>query len=133
MVYLYYNFENKGLLFKSIYHASNLIRLVVSRLPATLKKLVCDFLALTIYLPMAFLTRLVKRVFGGKLYEKLPISWYHDKTFNIMRNDSLDRFGTPLEQRYSRADITEMMTSCGLTDIEISDIEPLWHAVGKKN
>ena len=133
MVYLYYDFENKGLLFKSIYHASNLIRLVVSRLPATLKKLVCDFLALTIYLPMAFLTRLVKRVFGGTLYEKLPISWYHDKTFNIMRNDSLDRFGTPLEQRYSRADIIEMMTSCSLTDIKISDIEPLWHAVGKKS
>ena len=31
-----------------------------------------------------------------------------------MRTDSRDRFGTPLEKRYSRREISEMMQAAGL-------------------
>ena len=52
---------------------------------------------------------------------------------NIERiQNSLDRFGTPLEQRFSKKEITEMMTAAGLGDIVFSDNEPYWHAVGRK-
>ena len=132
LVYLYYNFENKGPLFRGLYHLSNLLRKIISRLPVTPKKIVCDVLAVTVYLPLALLSRIVKAVFGGEIYRKLPLSYYHATSFHIMRNDSLDRFGTPLEQRFSRSQIESMMKSCGLTQIEISKDEPLWHAVGKK-
>jgi hypothetical protein len=48
-----------------------------------------------------------------------------------MRNDSLDRFGTVLEQRFTRDEIREMMQSAGLTDIRFGT-SSFWTAVGIK-
>jgi len=49
-----------------------------------------------------------------------------------MRTDARDRFGTPLEQRFTREEIDGMMRSAGLTDVVFSDSEPFWCAVGVK-
>ncbi len=65
-------------------------------------------------------------------YKKIPLSYYSDKSFNNIRNDALDRFGTPLEQRFSKLQITKMMSEAGLSNIKFSDREPYWHAVGQK-
>jgi hypothetical protein len=62
----------------------------------------------------------------------IPLSFYRDRSFYTMRTDSRDRFGTPLEQRFSRDQIQEMMTSCGLRNIVFSTSEPYWCAVGIK-
>lgn len=132
LVYLYYNFENRGMIFRSIFHLSSLVRSSVCKLPSGAKKFVCDLLAFSAYLPLALLSKALKPVIGNGI-KKLPLSYYHDKTFNVMRNDALDRFGTPLEQRFSKAEISEMMTSSGLTDIRFSATEPYWHAVGRKS
>ncbi len=50
-----------------------------------------------------------------------------------MRNDALDRFGTKLEQRFTKAQITEMMTKAGLVDIAFSSETPHWTALGFKH
>jgi hypothetical protein len=62
----------------------------------------------------------------------MPLSIYHDQPFYIIRNDSLDRFGTKLEQRFSRVQVEEMMKKTGLEEIVISPGMPYWHAVGRK-
>jgi hypothetical protein len=49
-----------------------------------------------------------------------------------MKNDALDRFGTPLEQRFSKTEIVRMMECCGLKNIIVSEKEPYWHAIGQK-
>jgi len=49
-----------------------------------------------------------------------------------MRNDSLNRFGTRLEQRFSAKQVKEMMENAGLTNIVISPDVLYYHAVGKK-
>ena len=49
---------------------------------------------------------------------------------NIIRNGSLDRFGTPLEKCYSRESIRQMMNDCDLTDIFFSKKMPYWHDLG---
>jgi hypothetical protein len=49
-----------------------------------------------------------------------------------MRTDALDRFGTRLEQRFTRAEIEVMMRRAGLTDIRFSETEPYWVACGRK-
>ena len=49
-----------------------------------------------------------------------------------MRTDSRDRFGTPLEQRFTRKEIEKMMESAGLKDITFSEETPFWCAVGIK-
>jgi ubiquinone/menaquinone biosynthesis C-methylase UbiE len=130
--YLYYNLDNRGLLFKILFRITNLLRLTVSSLPARIKRVVCDILAAVIYLPMVLLVRLLAAVGFKKTAEKLPLSSYKNKSFFVLRNDALDRFGTKLEKRFSRKEVKEMMNKSGLTDIVISDQSPYWHAIGKK-
>jgi ubiquinone/menaquinone biosynthesis C-methylase UbiE len=132
LVYLYYNLDNRGPFYKTIFHASTLIRRVVSKLPSGLKKLKCDALAVTIYWPFVNFSRLLRKVGLENTAKKIPLSYYMDKTWNIIRNDALDRFGTPLEQRFSKMEIEKMMKDCGLTEIVFSKGEPYWHAIGRK-
>lgn len=130
--YLYYSLDNRGKLFKTIFWGSNLLRRFVSKLPSGLKKFTCDVLAIFIYMPFVLMARFLHAIGLRKIAAKLPLSIYRDKSFFIIRNDSLDRFGTPLEQRFSKAQIHDMMSRCGLTDIQFSSAAPYWHAIGKK-
>jgi hypothetical protein len=47
-----------------------------------------------------------------------------------MRNDALDRFGTPLEQRMRAIEIEALMCRCGLTGVRFNAGPPFWCAVG---
>jgi hypothetical protein len=49
-----------------------------------------------------------------------------------MRTDSLDRFGTRLEHRFTRAEIEAMMKATGLVDIRFRDDTPYWVACGRR-
>jgi hypothetical protein len=69
---------------------------------------------------------------GEKVRKHIPLQAYERQSFYIIRNDSLDRFGTPLEQRFSRKQIQAMMEESGLTDIIFSEKIPYWHAVGRR-
>jgi SAM-dependent methyltransferase len=133
LVYLYYNLDNKPYYFRIIYYLSNFIRLVISHLPAKLKKIFCAFLAVVIYMPFVSLCRLLKKFrVPERIRRNIPLQAYEDQSFYVIRNDSLDRFGTPLEQRFSRKQIQNMMEEAGLTEIIFSEHIPYWHAVGKK-
>ena len=74
----------------------------------------------------------MKVILGEKLSNKIPLSYYSNKSFNVIRNDSLDRFGTPLEQRFSKKQIEKMMQKAGLYDIKFSNNQPYWHVMGQK-
>jgi len=130
--YLYYKLENRGLLFRAFFFVSNLLRKVVSALPGSIKKIVCDVLAVVVYMPFVLLSRLFYKAGFKKLADKIPLSTYKDKSFFIIRNDALDRFGTKLEQRFTRQQIQEMMIACGLVNIKFSEKMPFWHAIGQK-
>jgi ubiquinone/menaquinone biosynthesis C-methylase UbiE len=133
LVYLYYSLDNRGFLFKLIFHLSNLIRFFVSKLPSKVKMISCDFLAIVLYYPFILLSSFLDLIpFLKKFSHKIPLAWYKGKSFKIIRNDSLDRFGTPLEQRFSKKEIENMMKECGLENILFSNKEPFWHAVGLK-
>lgn len=133
LLYLYYSLDNRSFLFKGLFHLSNLVRRVVAKLPSGLKKVICNVLAVTLYMPFVGLCRLLKFFGVGEKYRKMiPLQAYEDQSFYIIRNDSLDRFGTPLEQRFSRKQITEMMQQSGLTEVVFSEKIPYWHAIGKK-
>lgn len=131
-VYLYYRFDNRGFIFKTIFYLSNLLRLVISRLPSFLKKTVCDLLAIAIYWPLSRFAGLLHKLNMHKLAQKIPLEPYYNKPFYNLRNDCLDRFGTKLEQRFLRPEIEEMMKAAGLTDIKFGEKSAFWHAVGKK-
>lgn len=130
LVYLYYRFDNRPLWFRLLWQASELFRAIIRRLPARLKFPVTDAIAITVYWPLARLSRLLGNL--GLDTRHIPLQYYCDKSFYTMRTDCRDRFGTPLEQRFTRAEIKAMMGSAGLVDIVISDEEPFWCAVGIK-
>ncbi len=131
--YLYYKLDNRGFVFRSIYHLSNLLRKGISKLPGNPKRVVCDILAVAVYMPFVGLSRFLKLV-GVKegFRKKIPLHGYENKSFYIIRNDSLDRFGTPLEQRFTKKQVLEMMENTGLEEINFSNNIPYWHAIGKK-
>ena len=132
-VYLYYRFDNKGIVFKTVFHLSNMLRLGISRLPPGPKKFVCDILAVVIYWPLSRFAGLLHKMNLHKLAKKIPLEPYYNKPFYNLRNDCLDRFGTKLEQRFLRSEIKEMMAAAGLTDIKFGEESAFWHAIGKKN
>ncbi|PZR27462.1 MAG: class I SAM-dependent methyltransferase [Citrobacter freundii] len=133
LLYLYYSLDNRSLPFKLLFHLSNAIRWGVSKLPRGAKKAACDTLAVVFYMPFVGLCRFAKMIgVPEKARKSIPLQAYEDQSFYIIRNDSLDRFGTPLEQRFSRKEMKQMMEQAGLTDVVFSEKIPYWHAVGKK-
>lgn len=131
-VYLYYNLEKRGSIFTALFKLSDFIRSCICRLPGTFKKIVCDVLAVIVYMPLVITVKLFYFLGFSKLAKRMPLSAYHNKSFFILRNDALDRFGTRLEQRFSANQVKEMMENAGLTNIRISPGVPYYHAVGKK-
>ncbi len=131
--YLYYNLDNRGFLFRSLYNLSNFLRLTICKLPERPKKFVCSILAVSVYMPFILTSRFLKLMgVPARFRKKIPLFGYENKSFYIIRNDSLDRFGTPLEQRFTRGQIQEMMERAGLREVIFSNNIPFWHAVGKK-
>lgn len=131
LVYLYYRFDDKPLWFRALWRASDLIRRVVSRLPHALRYVVSQVLALFVYWPLARAARVAERL--GLAADGLPLAYYRDKSFYTMRTDALDRFGTRLEQRFTRPEIQTMMEQAGLERISFSDRMPFWCAIGYKS
>jgi SAM-dependent methyltransferase len=130
LVYLYYAFDNRPAWFRAIWKISDIFRRGISALPFGLKKLVTDLIAVLVYLPLAKTAAVLEK--AGLNVESFPLSVYRHHSFYTMRTDALDRFGTPLEQRFTRAQITKMMTAAGLENIRFSDGFPFWCAVGFK-
>ena len=133
LVYLYYDLSGKSAVYRFIHRLSEYIRFIVSKLPKQLKRIACDLLALFIYMPFILLSYFIGFFSNNKkALNSIPLSYYRGKSFNIIRNDALDRFGTPLEQRFSREEISQMLKSAGLSEIVFSENAPYWHAIGKK-
>jgi ubiquinone/menaquinone biosynthesis C-methylase UbiE len=128
LVYLYYSFDNRPGWYRSIWAATDAARKSISRLPFPARKAVTGVIAATVYWPLARLARGLERL-GGDV-SNFPLSAYRQTSFYSMRTDALDRFGTRLEQRFSRAEIEQMMLRAGLDDIRFSEKEPFWVAVG---
>ena len=130
LVYLYYSFDNKSLAYRGIWRLTDMFRRVISRLPSKVKDIITDIIALTVYFPLAKLSKLMD--FLKINIESIPLSYYRNHSFYTMRTDSRDRFGTPLEKRFSKEEIEKMMTNSGLTNIKFSNNQPFWCAVGFK-
>lgn len=130
LLYLYYAFDNKPIWFSFLFKISNLIRLVISRLPHSIRYYVSQIIAAIVYFPISRFSILFEKL--GINVDKFPLSAYRNSSFYTMRTDSLDRFGTKLEQRFTKIEIENMMSAAGLTEIKFSSSVPFWCAVGIK-
>jgi len=130
LVYLYYSFDNRPGWYRALWSVTDLGRQAISRLPFPVRKGVTSAIAATVYWPLARFAGLAER--AGLDVVNLPLSSYRQTSFYSMRTDALDRFGTRLEQRFSRDQVRQMMEAAGLTEIRFSDSEPYWVACGRK-
>ena len=130
LLYLYYAFDNRPGWFRGLWKISEAGRFVLSRAPHPLRYLVSQCLALGVYLPLARMALVLERL--GMRVDSFPLSFYRTRSFYVMRTDALDRFGTRLEQRFTRTQMQQMMEQAGLKEIVFSERAPYWCAVGVK-
>ena len=130
--YLYYSLENKSMLYRIIWKLSNSARLLISQLPKVIKVSISELIALFVYWPLARFSRLL--TFLKIPSHGIPLHHYENLGFHVMRNDALDRFGTSLENRFTRKEIIEMLKSAGFEESSIvfSPEEPFWTFSAKK-
>ena len=108
-----------------------MLRKFLSELPERLKVFFTDIIAILIYWPLARSCKLLE--YFGLSLKNYPLSFYKNKSFYMMRTDARDRFGTPIEKRFSKREILIMMKTSGLVNIRFSDKEPFWCAIGFKS
>ena len=130
LLYLYYNFENKPMWFKALWKISDYIRKFISVSPKPIKHFLVGLIALLVYFPLSRLAYMLEKI--GLNVENVPLADYRKKPFYQCKNDSLDRFGTRLEQRFSKSQITKMLTNAGCKGIKFSPKTPFWCCIAIK-
>ncbi len=130
LLYLYYAFDQRPAWFRTVWSSTNLARKVVSRLPYPMRHAVSEVLALSVYLPLSRCAQMLE--IAGLDVDNFPLASYRSRSLYVMRTDALDRFGTRLEHRFTREQITVMMSAAGLERIIFGDKSPFWCALGYK-
>lgn len=129
LVYLYYALDNRPHWYRALWRASDAMRRVIARQPSAVRHVASDGLAAFVYYPLARAARIASRL--GANVDDWPLSAYRDRSFYLMRTDSLDRFGTKLEKRYTRERMKALLRAAGLTDIRFCS-SVFWCAVGTR-
>jgi SAM-dependent methyltransferase len=133
LLYLYYALDSRSPAYRGLFRMSNGLRRISSRLPQPALVALSTVIAIVVYYPLARAARIVNALGQHRLARSLPLNFYADLSFQIMRNDSLDRFGTELEKRYTKSAVRTMLLDVGLTSVVVSDGPPFWHAVGRRS
>jgi SAM-dependent methyltransferase len=120
LLYLYYAFDNRPSWFRALWKATDLARRLISRLSFPLRYGFSQLIAVLVYWPLARAAKYIP------LPDSWPLKFYAHRSFYSMRTDALDRFGTRLEKRFTKRQITAMLDAAGLEDIRFSDSAPYW-------
>ncbi len=131
LLYLYYALDNRPIWYRLLWRITNAARFIVSRLPHLLRLAFSQIVAALIYWPLARVARLMAQ--DSRSSAALPLAYYADKSFYVMRTDAYDRFCTRLEKRFRRGEIERMLARTGFKEIAFSNKPPFWCAVGIKS
>lgn len=130
LLYLYYSFDNKPLWFRVLWKLSDYLRKMVSSFPKPAKRAACNVIAYTVYFPLSRGAFVLEKL--GLNVDNIPLSIYRNKPFYYCKNDALDRFGTRLEQRFSKTQIEAMLERKGFESVKFSPNMPYWCCVALK-
>ena len=128
LAYLYYALNNRPSWYKIVWRVSDVLRRLISSSPHIIRYISSQIIAALVYLPLARLSAIMEKI--GFNVSNIPLNNYRNRSFYTMRTDALDRFGTKLEQRFSRDQIKVMMEKAGLERIRFSPVEPFWCVMG---
>jgi len=130
-IYLYWKPERRPIktILLSVVSAA---RQFTTRLPHTAVYALAYPTALAAFLFFVWPYRVMKLVpFLSQLAEELPMKQYASFPFRVCVNDQLDRFSAPIENRYTRADVQNWLTSASLESPRVGENYG-WVATGKK-
>jgi SAM-dependent methyltransferase len=130
LLYVYYAFDNRPIWFKFIWRISDFFRHFIARLPNRTKFLLTDLIAILVYWPLSRFSLIAEKLDIDA--HNLPLYYYRNRSLYTLRTDSRDRFGTSLESRFTKEQITRMMAEAGLENIIFSESAPFWCVVGRK-
>ena len=131
LTYFYYALDNRPRHFHVILPGVTALRLLVCRLPYRVGRWACFLIASMIYWPLIQCGNLLAALGFAKAARQVPLyEFYSGKSFHILFNDSVDRFATSVEFRFSRDQIRGMFSKAGLDEVVFSDTAPFWKALG---
>jgi SAM-dependent methyltransferase len=131
LLYLYYALDDRGPAYRVLFSIVDAVRRISSRLPRSLLVAFASVVAVVVYWPLARIAGLAAGRGARRLANAIPLSFYRDRSLRIMLNDSVDRFGTTLERRYTKAEIACLTDAAGLDTPTFSERPPYWHAIAR--
>lgn len=130
LAYIYYKFDNRPFWYRWLWKITDFMRTIICRMPYSLRYAISQIIAAMIYWPLARTAFLVEKIY--KPLPNMPLFWYRNKSFYSLRTDSLDRFGTRLEHRFTKTQIEEMLIAADFQNIKFSDGAPFWCVTATK-
>jgi SAM-dependent methyltransferase len=131
-IYLYWKPEGQPIK-RGLLAFVGLARQVTRRLPHSFIYALAFPAAVAAYIFFVWPFRILKRIpILTNFAEKLPMKQYASFPFRVCVNDQLDRFSAPIENRYTRQEVTDWLNRAGL---EAIDTQPAfgWVGSGRKS
>jgi SAM-dependent methyltransferase len=119
LIFLYYNLDNRGLIYKQIFKMVNVIRVLLCNITSShARTALTELLMWLLYLPPIVFGKLLFKISINP--EKIPLSSYSNMSLSRIRQD----------ERFSKKEILELSDT--FSEIVISDEVPYWHFLCKK-
>jgi SAM-dependent methyltransferase len=114
-IYLYWKrYGVSGVILRGV----NMLRAVTTRMPFPMLKALCWVLSAGLWLTVVMAYRAMS-AFGHRRHEKWPLAVYARYPFNVLYNDQFDRFSAPIEQRWSKQEVRDLMGRLGLSEVAV--------------
>jgi len=129
-VYLYWVPERRW--HRILLLAVSAARRLTTRLPHRVLHALCYPIALALFLGFVSPHRVLRRHPRLRgLAAGFPLKAYADYPFGVLVNDQFDRFSAPIEHRYTRREVADMLKRSGLEDVVVVDNHG-WVADGRR-
>ncbi len=132
LVYLYHDPGETSLWRHWLLHGVNAARNVTTRMPLQLLRVMTCLFSMIVF--SAYLVPAKCLAGVNSLAERvraLPLGQYVDYPFGVFWNDQFDRFSAPLEKRFRRSEVEEMLAAAGLVEIRVLGGYG-WRAAGRR-
>jgi SAM-dependent methyltransferase len=120
LVYLYHDPGETSRWREWILRVVTSARLLTTRIPLTILRVmtwVFSVIVFSVYLVPAKHVARVRSL--EKIIRAFPLGQYIDYPFRVFWNDQFDRFSAPLEKRFRRSEVEELLAAAGLVEIRV--------------
>jgi SAM-dependent methyltransferase len=132
LVYLYHDPSEIGAVRGWLLSLATAARKLTTRTPLPVLQVLTWAFAALLYLAYVGPAKVACRIGAlGTWIRGLPLGQYVDYPFRVLWNDQFDRFSAPLERRFRRAEVEDLLKGAGLVDLRILGGYG-WRAAGRK-